>query len=64
MVVNTRNWLPGRKVLIAPRWIENICKGRRSESRFCSDWTRRPSRQSGSGPTLDGAVSTRRWSTC
>ncbi len=24
MVVDTRNWLPGRKVLIAPRWIHDI----------------------------------------
>lgn len=24
MVVDTRNWLPGRKVLIAPRWIADV----------------------------------------
>lgn len=24
MVVNTRNWLPGRKVLITPPWVESI----------------------------------------
>jgi hypothetical protein len=24
MVVDTRNWLPGRKVLIAPKWIESV----------------------------------------
>lgn len=24
MVVDTRNWLPGRKVLVAPRWIDNV----------------------------------------
>jgi sporulation protein YlmC with PRC-barrel domain len=24
MVVDTRNWLPGKKVLIAPRWIERV----------------------------------------
>jgi hypothetical protein len=24
MVVDTRNWLPGRKVLVSPFWIENI----------------------------------------
>ncbi len=24
MVVDTRNWLPGKKVLIAPGWIESI----------------------------------------
>ncbi|MGB5986134.1 MAG: PRC-barrel domain-containing protein [Desulfobacterales bacterium] len=24
MVVDTRNWLPGRKVLIAPQWIDHI----------------------------------------
>lgn len=24
MVVNTRNWLPGRKVLVAPAWINSI----------------------------------------
>jgi hypothetical protein len=24
MVVDTRNWLPGRKVLIAPAWIEKV----------------------------------------
>lgn len=24
MVVDTRNWLPGRKVLISPQWIEDI----------------------------------------
>lgn len=24
VVVDTRNWLPGKKVLISPRWIENI----------------------------------------
>lgn len=24
LVVNTRNWLPGRKVLIAPRWVREI----------------------------------------
>ena len=30
MVVDTRNWLPGRKVLIAPRWIDSMdwCKAR------------------------------------
>jgi len=24
MVVDTRNWLPGRKVIISPAWIENV----------------------------------------
>jgi hypothetical protein len=24
MVVDTRNWLPGRKVLVAPKWIESV----------------------------------------
>jgi hypothetical protein len=24
MVVNTRDWLPGKKVLVAPRWIEKV----------------------------------------
>jgi hypothetical protein len=24
MVVDTRNWLPGRKVLVAPAWIKDI----------------------------------------
>ncbi|MGQ9572218.1 MAG: PRC-barrel domain-containing protein [Dehalococcoidia bacterium] len=24
MVVDTRNWLPGKKVLVAPGWVENI----------------------------------------
>ncbi|MDX1523125.1 MAG: PRC-barrel domain containing protein, partial [Anaerolineae bacterium] len=24
MVVDTRNWLPGKKVLIAPAWIDEI----------------------------------------
>lgn len=24
LVIDTRNWLPGKKVLIAPEWIENI----------------------------------------
>ena len=24
MVVDTKNWLPGRKVLISPRWIESV----------------------------------------
>jgi hypothetical protein len=24
MVVDTRNWLPGRKVLISPRWIRAV----------------------------------------
>jgi hypothetical protein len=24
MVVDTRNWLPGRKVLVTPPWIESI----------------------------------------
>ena len=24
LVVDTKNWLPGRKVLVAPLWIENI----------------------------------------
>jgi hypothetical protein len=24
MVVDTRNWLPGRKVLVAPQWIESV----------------------------------------
>jgi len=24
MVVDTRNWLPGRKVLVSPEWIENV----------------------------------------
>ena len=24
LVVNTRNWLPGKKVLVSPQWIENI----------------------------------------
>jgi hypothetical protein len=24
MVVDTRNWLPGKKVLVAPQWIETI----------------------------------------
>jgi hypothetical protein len=24
MVVDTRNWLPGKKVLIAPRWIDRV----------------------------------------
>lgn len=24
MVADTRNWLPGRKVLVAPRWIGDI----------------------------------------
>jgi hypothetical protein len=24
MVIDTRNWLPGRKVLVAPAWIKNI----------------------------------------
>jgi hypothetical protein len=24
LVVNTRNWVPGRKVLVAPKWIESI----------------------------------------
>jgi hypothetical protein len=23
-VVNTRNWLPGRKVLLPPRWLEAV----------------------------------------
>ena len=23
MVIDTRNWLPGRKVLVAPQWIES-----------------------------------------
>jgi hypothetical protein len=32
MVVDTRNWLPGRKVLVAPHWIDNITySGRRVE---------------------------------
>jgi hypothetical protein len=29
MVVDTRNWLPGRKVLVAPGWIRSIDWGRR-----------------------------------
>ncbi len=24
MVIDTRNWLPGKKVLISPKWIENV----------------------------------------
>jgi hypothetical protein len=24
MVVNTRNWLPGRKVLVSPDWIQTV----------------------------------------
>jgi hypothetical protein len=24
MVVDTRNWLPGRKVLVSPQWIEKV----------------------------------------
>ena len=24
LVVDTRNWLPGRSVLISPEWVENI----------------------------------------
>jgi hypothetical protein len=24
MVVDTRNWLPGKKVLVAPRWIDRV----------------------------------------
>jgi hypothetical protein len=24
MVVDTRNWLPGRKVLVAPSWVKDI----------------------------------------
>jgi hypothetical protein len=24
MVVDTRNWLPGRKVLVSPTWIEDV----------------------------------------
>lgn len=29
LVVDTRNWLPGRKVLVSPRWIERISWGER-----------------------------------
>jgi hypothetical protein len=25
MVVDTKNWWPGKKVLISPRWIERVC---------------------------------------
>jgi hypothetical protein len=28
MVVDTRNWLPGRKVLMAPKWIQSLDCGR------------------------------------
>nr|MDA3874404.1 PRC-barrel domain-containing protein [Kiritimatiellia bacterium] len=24
LVVNTRNWLPGKKVLLSPKWIERV----------------------------------------
>jgi len=24
MIVDTRNWLPGRKVLISPEWIDRV----------------------------------------
>jgi predicted glycosyl hydrolase (DUF1957 family) len=27
LVVNTRNWIPGKKVLVSPQWIENISWG-------------------------------------
>jgi len=27
MIVDTRNWLPGKKVLISPRWIERVSWG-------------------------------------
>ncbi|MBK9166200.1 MAG: PRC-barrel domain-containing protein [Bryobacterales bacterium] len=29
LVVDTRNWLPGRKVLVAPRWVQSIDWGDR-----------------------------------
>lgn len=32
LVVDTRNWLPGRKVLISPQWIRNISWSERSVS--------------------------------
>ena len=25
MVVDTRNWWPGKHVLVSPRWIESVC---------------------------------------
>lgn len=37
MVVDTRNWLPGRKVLVSPQWIEAISWG---ENRVRVDLTR------------------------
>lgn len=30
MVVDTRNWLPGKKVLVSPQWIENVSWPERS----------------------------------
>ena len=32
MVVDTRNWLPGRKVLVTPAWIDSVDWGRKNVS--------------------------------
>jgi hypothetical protein len=37
LVVDTRNWLPGRKVLVAPAWIQSVLWG---ESRIAVDLSR------------------------
>jgi hypothetical protein len=37
MVVDTRNWLPGKRVLVAPEWIEDIDW---SESKVAVDLSR------------------------
>ena len=29
LIVNTRNWWPGKKVLVSPQWIENVSWGER-----------------------------------
>jgi hypothetical protein len=50
MIVDTRNWLPGKKVLISPQWIEDVSW---SENRVRVDLTRDQIRR---GPEYDPAT--------
>ena len=47
MVVDTRNWWPGKHVLVSPQWIESV---RWSQSSVVVDLLRRRSRRAGGRP--------------
>ncbi|MFW6189049.1 MAG: hypothetical protein ACOC7T_01330 [Planctomycetota bacterium] len=55
LVVDTRDWLPGRKVLVAPDWVENIEWNRRHVH---VDHTRRQIEES---PEFEPAEATREY---